>query len=134
MRDRRAAEPRHGLDLVRAGNEVDGDRVVVPRDGQRGRLAARVDERHEVRPRDLTDVEACQHRVREVDEADSEAVPPRRGDSLDQTRRSQRAELAGDGARGHPGPARDLVRAELAVLCESVEDRDGPLGSANSTG
>ena len=74
------------------------------------------------------------HGVREVDETDSEPVAARRCNSLDETRRGQRAELAGRGARSHAGPARDFVRPELASVCKGVEDGDRPLGSANSTG
>jgi len=134
MRDRRAAEPRHRLDVVRTGDEVDRDRVVVPGDGERRRLAGRVDERDEVWPRNLTDVEAREDRVRKVDEANAEPVAPRRRDPLDEPGRGERAELARHRARRHPGPARDLVRAELAAVCKGVEHRDRSFGSANSAG
>ena len=119
---------------MRAGDEVDGDRVRVAGNRERGRLAGRVDQRDEVGARDLAHVESREHRVREVDEADAEAVAAGRVDALDETRRSERAELARDGARRHAGPPRNLVRAELAAFCKGVEHRDRSLGSANSAG
>ncbi len=134
MRDRRPAEPRHGLDLMRARDEVDGDRVVVARHGERRGLAGRLDERDEVGTRDLADVEAREHGVREVDEPDAEPVAARRVDALDEPGGGERAELARDRARRHARAPCDLVRAELACVCKGVEHGDRTLGSANSTG
>ncbi len=119
---------------MRAGNEVDGDRVLVAGHGERRGLAGRFDQRDEVRAGDLANVEAREHRVREVDEPNAESVAAGRVDALDETGRSERPELARDGARRHARPARDLVRAELAAFCKGVEHRDRSLGSANSAG
>ena len=117
---------------MRAGDEVDGDRVLVAGHRQRGRLAGRIDERDEVRPGDLAYVEPREHGVREVDEADAEPVAAGRGDALDEAGRRQRAELTRYGARRHARAPRDLVRPELAALRKGVEHRDRTLGSANS--
>ena len=106
---------------MRSRDEVDGDRVLVARHGERRGLTGRVDERDEVRARDLADVEAREHRVRKVNEADAEAIASGGRDPLDEPRRSERAELARDGARRHAGPARDLVGAELAAVRKGVE-------------
>ena len=85
---------------------------------ERGRLAGRVDERDEVGARDLAHVESREHRVREVDEPDAEAVAAGRVDALDESRGGERSELARYGARRHAGAPRDLVRAELAAVCK----------------
>src|SRR5688572_1602032 len=134
VRDRRATESRHGLDLMRAGNEINGDRVLVAGYRERRRLAGRFDQRDEVWAGDLANVEAREHGVREVDELNAEPVAAARVDALDETGRSERPELARDGARRHARSACDLVRAELAAFCKGVEHRDRSLGSANSTG
>ena len=119
---------------MRAGDEVDRDRVLVARHRERRGLAGRLDERDEVRPRDLADVEPREHGVREVDEADAEPVAAGRGDALDEAGSGERAELARYGARRHARAARDLVRPELAAFGKRVEDGDRPLGGANSAG
>jgi hypothetical protein len=134
MRDRRATEPRHGLDLMCPGDEVDRDRVLVAGHREGRRLAGRLDERDEVWPGDLANVEPREDGVREVDEADPEVVPPGRGVAFHETGGGERAELPRYRARRHAGAARDLVRAELASVCKGVEHGDRSLGSANSAG
>ncbi len=134
MRDRGSPEPRDGLDLVGAGNEVDRDRIVVARDGQRGRLTRGLDQRDQVWARDLAHVEACEDGVCEMHEPNARPILARCLHALDETGRRERAELAGDRARGHARSARDLVRAELTRFCKGVEHRDGPFGSADSAG
>ena len=132
MCDRRPPESRHRLDLVRAGDEVDGDRVLVARDRQGRGLAGRLDEGDEMGSRDLADVEPREDGVREVDEAEAELVAAGGLDALDETGGGERSELARYGARRHARAPCDLVRAELASVCKGVEHRDRPLGSANS--
>ena len=118
---------------MRSGDEVDGDRILVARHRERRRLARRLDQRDEVRPRDLAYVEPREHGIREVDEPDPEPVAAGRVDPLDEAGRGERAELARHRARRHPRAARQFVRAELAAFCKGVEHSDRPLGSANST-
>jgi len=69
---------------MRAGHEVDRDRVVVARDGERRGLACRLDECDEMGSCHLPDVEAREDGVREVDEPDAEPVPAGRVDALDE--------------------------------------------------
>ena len=82
--------------------------------------------------RDGAHVEPCEQRVRELHDTEAEPVAARRRDSLHQSRRRERAELARDGARSHARSACDLVRPELARVGECVEQRDGPLGRTDS--
>ena len=88
------------LHVVRARDEVDRYRVLIPRDVQRGRLARDADELLEMRSRDLAYVEARENRVGKTDDPDPEAVPTRLGVVLDETARRQRAKLARDRAGG----------------------------------
>src|SRR5918999_2694624 len=62
----RAAEPRDALDRRGALREVDGDRVALARDRERGGLACLLDERFQVGTRHRTEVEPAERRVAEL--------------------------------------------------------------------
>src|SRR5437764_1293587 len=81
----------------------------------RRRRAGRRDERLQVRPRDLPEVQAGENDVAELQEAEAEPVPARVLDVLDEAARDERREQARDAAGVDPRPPCDLVRAELGV-------------------
>jgi len=134
MCDGRPAEPRYWLDLMRARDEVDRDRVLVARHREGCGLAGCLDERNEMRSCDVADIEARENGVRQVHEPDAEPIAARGGHPLDETRRCERPELARDRARCHARTPSDFVRSQLAGISECVEDRDRSLGGANSAG
>ena len=74
MPDRGPAELRDGLDVVASRDEVDRDRVLVAGYGERRGLAGRLDECHQMRPRDLSHVEPGEERVGEMDDPQAEAI------------------------------------------------------------
>jgi hypothetical protein len=127
MPDRGAPELADVLDRVRAGDEVDGDRVLLAGDVERRGLAGEPDELLEVRTRHAADVEPGEHGVRQRDEANPEAVAAARGILLDEPGRGEGAELPRHRARREARAPRQLVRAHLAGLGERVEDRDRAL-------
>jgi hypothetical protein len=77
---------------------------------------------------DLSQVEAGEYGVPELEEPEPEPVAAARGDVLDEARARQGREQARDRARVDPGPACDLVRPELSLAVgERVEDGEGTL-------
>ncbi len=127
MADARAAELGDALDDGGAVGEVDGDRVVLARGRQRRRLARLPDERLEVRPGELAEVEPPEHGVPELDEPQRQAIAARLRHVLDEAGRGERREQPRDRAGVDRRATCDLVRAELAAVGESVEHRERAL-------
>jgi hypothetical protein len=132
VRDARPAEPRDALHRRRALDEVDGHRVALPRRRERRGLPGRLDERLEMRPRDLAEVEAGEDDVPELEQPQPEPVAPRVLHVLDEAPRDEGGEQPRDAAGVDARPAGDLVGAELGVrLGERVQDAERPLHGAD---
>ena len=128
--DRRAAELRHALDVVRRSRT----KSTVTASGSPGTESvasrrARRDERLEVRPRERPHVEAREHGVRELDEPDPEPV------AAGLRRRARRAALRRASRAGATRCSRVApVRRAISFVpsgpasASSVEDRERPLG------
>ena len=83
------------------------------------------DERLQVRPRDLAEIEPAEHGIAELQKAEAEPVPPVRRHVLDEPRGGERREEPRDRARIDPRSPRDLVRPELRrAVRERIEDRE----------
>ncbi len=132
MCDGRSTEPRDRLDLVSTRDEVDCDRILLAGHGEGRGLSGLPDQLFEMRARHPSHVEAGEQCVREVDDPEAKAIPASRRHSLDEIRGCERPELAGHGARCHPGSPRDLVRAELTGFGERVENGERSFRCADS--
>ena len=132
--DRRTAELRDVLDVVRARDEVDGDRVLLTRNVERRGLAGDPHQLLEVGSCDLADVEPGEHGVREPHDPHAEPVAAGDGIVLHEPGVRQRAELARDGAGRQLGASRDLVRPEVAAVGERVEDGNRALRRSDPPG
>jgi hypothetical protein len=99
-----------------------------------------------VGPGQLAQVEASEHRVPQLEQAEAEPVTAGAGNVLDEASVGERCEQPGHGARVDPGPSRDLVRSELdpparragsgsvrIVDREGIEHRDGALDRGDVT-
>src|SRR2546430_15592103 len=132
MRDAWPSELRDALDRERALCEVDGHGISLPRRRQCRRLTGRVDEREQVRPRDLAKIQAAENDVPELKKARAEPVATGLLHVLDEATCNEGREQPGDCARVDAGPSRDLVRSELGVhLRESVDDGECALHRAD---
>ena len=113
--------------------EIDGDCIVLPRGGQRRRLARLADECLEMRPREGTEIEPPEYGVAELDEAQREPVATRLRHMLHEPGRGQRREETRHRARVDTGSPRDLVGAELSAVCKRIDHEERPLDGGDVT-
>src|SRR5207244_5600518 len=103
--------------------EVDRHGIWFGRRRQRRRLPGRLDEREQVRPRNLAKIEAAENDVPELKETGPEPVATGLRNVFDEAARNEGRQQPRDGARVDAGASCDLVCSELGVhLRKSVDD------------
>ena len=131
MTDTRPAELRNALHDRGAVREVDGDRVVLARGGERRRLPRLAHERLQVRMGEGPQVETAQDGVTELDQPQRQPIPAGLRHVLDEPSRGERGQQTGHRARVDARAPRDLVRSELPSVGEGVEHRERALDGSD---